>query len=165
MMLLTLLFSSIVLIGMVTCFFLGTQGMFIQRTFLNIPLALFEANVERIGEKDKIEEGEILQYIEPRIIQGNEEVEDEVSQRLFKFKKENLEEDLLNYLKANLEHKVDSYKYAIKYYIYENDEFVEDTIDEANAIKIRFRCEYYKNYAIDQNLSFYIQEAWSVSYE
>ncbi len=170
MMLAPIFFSAIVLISGMTCFFLGTQGMYVNRTFINMPISLFEANVVSISE---IESGITAENNSPfkieliknniRIISGDEEIEE--AERIYCFDKKSLEEDIKDYLNLNLKCKVNSYQIAIKYYIYENDAFIEDSSLTSNALKVRFKCRYYKYYEVDQSLSYYIKEGWEENYE
>lgn len=165
MMLTPLFYCSIILVSGISTFFLGTQGMYVNRTFLNMPISLFEANVISIGEENNDENLNTLNII-PQIINGEEEEEgNESGTRYYCFDRNNLEKDLKTYLNINLKGKVDSYEIAMKYYIYENDEFIEDNTEEANAVKIRFRCSYYKYFEFDENLSFYIKEFIEETYE
>lgn len=118
-------------ITMITTFFISLNGMFINRTFYNTPLVIFENNVLKIDEENKIY---CFDYI-------------------------SLEDDLNTYYKANLKGKVNSYKIAFKYFDYdeENEEFNENLDNKPEAIKIRFVCQYYFNNKVDAYLSFHIE--------
>ena len=166
MMLTPLIYCSIILVSSISTFFLGTQGMYVNRTFLNMPVSLFEANVISIGEGNSENDPNVLNII-PRVIKGDDDSnkEENVKTRYYCFDKDNLENDIKNYLNVNLKGKVDSYQIALKYYIFENDEFIEDNSDEVNAVKIRFKCRYYKYFEFDENLSFYIKEFTEETYE
>lgn len=165
MMLTPLFYCSVILVSGISTFFLGTQGMYVNRTFLNMPVSLFEANVISIGEENSDENPQSLGIV-PRIIMGKDEEEGNESEtRYYCFDKENLEKDIKTYLNINLKGKVDRYEIAMKYYIYENDEFIEDNSHEINAVKIRFKCQYYKYFVFDESLSFYIKEFIEETYE
>ena len=165
MILTPLFYCSVILVSAISTFFLGTQGMYINRTFLNMPVSLFEANVISIGEENSDENPQSLGIVS-RIIMGEDEEEGNESEtRYYCFDKENLEKDIKTYLNINLKGKVDRYEIAMKYYIYENDKFIEDNSHEINAVKIRFKCQYYKYFVFDESLSFYIKEFIEETYE
>lgn len=144
MNLVPLFYASIISISSLISFFLSTQGMYINRTFLNMPLSIFEANV-----KNKEEEG----------------IEVKRDENTYYFDKTSLNEDLIFYLNTTLKNRIDSYQLGVKYYLYNEGEFVESDSDYINAIKIRFKCVYYKNFSIDSSLSFYIKEGKTTKYE
>ncbi len=137
MMQIPLFFISIVTSTSLMFFNLGINGMYVNRTFLNIPLSLLDANI--VKETIKSSENE-----------ENEQV-------IYYFNKDNLKEDVIKYLSMNLKNKVKSYQISFKYFSYKNS-LVIDEEDKPNAIQIHFISTYYLNFKVDSHLSFYISE-------
>ncbi len=132
MMQVPLFFVSIITSTSLMLFNIGINGMYVNRTFLNIPLSLLDSN---IIEETKDSEGNSKKY--------------------YYFNKETLNNDVKNYLSMNLKNKVKSYKISFKYFNYVNDKVIEDE-NKPNAIQIHFISTYYMNFNIDSHLSFFI---------
>lgn len=137
MNLIPLFYSTIIVISALTSFFLSTQGMYVNRTFMNMPLSILESNV-----LDKRELG----------------IDVSSSDTYYYFDKTNLKSKVIDYLSSNLKGRVDKYELGIKYYKYQNNEFIESNEAYLNAVKLRFKCIYYKSFFVDSSLSFYIKE-------
>lgn len=136
MMNVPLFFASSITVTSLVCFSIGSQGMYVNRTFHNIPLTLLDVNV-------------LKENVNPET----------PSVFIYYFDKINVEKDIKNYLSSNLKNHVDSYQIKVKFYKYENNAFETCLEDEkSNALKVRFKCVYYQNFKVDSSLSFYIEE-------
>ena len=137
MMQIPLFFISIVTSSSLMLFNLGINGMYVNRTFLNLPLSLLDSNI--VKESNKSNED-----------QTKEEV-------IYYFNKDTLKEDVIKYLSMNLQNKVNSYKISFKYFSYKDNQVINDE-NKPNAIQIHFISTYYLNFKVDSHLSFYISE-------
>lgn len=131
MSLVPLLYVGTFIVTMLTTFFISINGMFINRTFYNTPLTIFENNVLKLEGEDK----------------------------LYCFDYVSLESSLKEYYSSNLKGKVNSYKIAFKYFDYdeESEEFTLNTDNKPEAVQLRFVCEYYFSNKVDGYLSFHIE--------
>ena len=128
--------SFAIIVSGMTCLMLGTQGMFINRTFLNMPLTVLENSVI---DKNKVEAtSEVLRYDD--LLTFDEEILEE--ERNFYFDKELVKQNVNEYLKLNLEDKISSYQIAFKFYEEEDGSFVESSTLEPIGVLIRFKCTY-----------------------
>ena len=151
--------SFAIIVSGITCLMLGTQGMFINRTFLNMPLTVLENSVI---DKNKVEAtSEVLRYDD--LLTFDEEILEE--ERNFYFDKELVKQNVNECLKLNLEDKISSYQIAFKFYEEEDGSFVESSTLEPIGVLIRFKCTYYESFQIDSQMSFYIEEKEMGSYE
>lgn len=151
--------SFAIIVSGITCLMLGTQGMFINRTFLNMPLTVLENSVI---DKSKVETAmEVLRY-DDLLTFDELKVEEEKN---FYFDKELVKQNVNEYLKLNLKDKISSYQIAFKFYEKEDGSFIESSILEPTGVLIRFRCNYYESFQIDSEMSFYIEEKEMGSYE
>ena len=131
MMQVPLFFVSIITSTSLMIFNIGINGMYVNRTFLNIPLSLLDSNiVEEVNEEES-------------------------NKKYYYFNKETLNNDVKNYLSTNLKNKVKSYKISFKYFNYVDNKVVEEE-NKPNAIQIHFVSTYYMNFKFDSHLSFYI---------
>ncbi len=136
MMQVPLFFISIITSTSLMLFNIGINGMYVNRTFLNLPLSLLDSNI--------IEETK------------EEEINGETKEsKYFYFNKETLNDDVKKYLSMNLKNKVKSYKISFKYFNYVDNK-VEENEEKPNAIQIHFISTYYMNFNLDSHLSFYI---------
>ena len=131
MMQVPLFFVSIITSTSLMIFNIGINGMYVNRTFLNLPLSLLDSNI---------------------VEEANEE---ESNKKYYYFNKETLNNDVKNYLSMNLKDKVKSYKISFKYFNYVDNKVV-DTENKPNAIQLHFISTYYMDFKIDSHLSFYI---------
>lgn len=137
MMQIPLFFISIVTSTSLMLFNLGINGMYVNRTFLNLPLSLLDSNI---------------------IKESNNSNEDQVKEEvIYYFNKDTLKEDVIKYLSMNLQNKVNSYKISFKYFSYKDNQVINDE-NKPNAIQIHFISTYYLNFKVDSHLSFYISE-------
>ena len=136
MMQVPLFFVSIITSTSLMIFNIGINGMYVNRTFLNLPLSLLDSNI--------IEETK------------EEAVDNETkTSKYYYFNKETLNDEVKKYLSMNLKNKVKSYKISFKYFNYVDNK-VEDNDTKPNAIQIHFISTYYMNFKLDSHLSFYI---------
>ncbi len=133
MMQVPLFFVSIITSSSLMIFNIGINGMYVNRTFLNLPLSLLDSNV----------------------IEETKEGEDVTSSKYYYFNKDTLNEDVKTYLSMNLKNKVKSYKISFKYFNYVDNKVIDDE-NKPNAIQIHFISTYYMNFKVDSHLSFYI---------
>lgn len=153
-----ILFSFLIVTTFLSSFFISTRGMFINRTFLNMPLSLFEANVLEIGNEESelndLNDSSLLRFNENSLLNLNNEEEIH-----FYFDKSGIENDVKNYLNMNLKGKINKYQIGFKYYIYnESSEINEYFGNNPTGVQIRFKANYYQNYGFDSYISFYIKE-------
>ena len=137
MMQIPLFFISIVTSTSLMLFNLGINGMYVNRTFLNLPLSLLDSNIVKESNKS-----------------NEDQVKEEV---IYYFNKDTLKEDVIKYLSMNLKNKVNSYKISFKYFSYKDNQVINDE-NKPNAIQIHFISTYYLNFKVDSHLSFYISE-------
>ncbi|MFA7222861.1 MAG: hypothetical protein WC148_05025 [Bacilli bacterium] len=119
-------FINVIFLTICSSFFVGTKGMYIRRTIVNIPLSLFNDAVIPINRNEEIDPHFDLYRVE---------------------------ENVNNYLIKSLKNSCD--KYLIDFFPYK-EEIVDDKTnyyidlsDEIKNIQIHFNCNYFVTFNID----------------
>ncbi len=161
MALIPMFFSLSILLSCLSGFVLSTQGMFIKRTFLNMPLSIFENNVlDQTKNEDDINQ-KFITFEVNNFSLLNEEFE---INRIFYFDMINLKNDIIEYINYSLKNKINTYYFGIRFYEYDDGVFKESE-EYPNGVKIRLVCNHHEMYNIDTSLSFFIEEGSVIEYE
>lgn len=159
MSLIPLFTSFAIIFSGLTCLMLSTQGMFINRTFLNMPLTVIENSVKDKNKSENLNLS-IIKY-DDLLTFALEEREE----KNFYFDREELKNNVNNYLISNLKGKIDKYEIAFSFYDEEGGDFFETNVEDPTGVLIRFKCTYYRSFEIDTQISFYIVEKEIGDYE
>ncbi len=133
-------FVNVIFATICSMFFVANKGMFIKRTFLNIPLIVFNESIIPIDENEDFN---------PH------------------FDLDTLKENVIYFLNLNLKSQVD--KYTISFYPYtydeENEKYYLNINNNIKNVQLHFVCKYFLTFKIDQYLCFSIKEKGVVKSE
>lgn len=133
------LFFSMTIIGTIlSTFSISTKGMYINRTFLNIPLSIFENSIDNISKS---------------------ELNDEVTldnRKEYYFNTERVIYNVNSYLKTSFKNNLDSYLIGFKFLKVDGNSVSLNEINP-NKVDIRLKANYYKFFNFDSSLSFSIE--------
>ena len=127
-------FVNVIFVAICSMFFVSTKGMFVKRTFLNIPLTIFNSSIIPIDREENFNPHFDLDY---------------------------LKENVIYYLNLNLKNQ--TYKYNISFFPYTYDEenekyYLNLDEDSIKNVQIHFVCKYFLEFKVDQYLCYSIKE-------
>ncbi len=126
-------FVNTIFVTISMMFFISTKGMFIKRTFMNMPLIIFKSSIIPIDKEENIN---------PH------------------FDLDVLKENVINYLNLNLKDEINTYKLSFFPYKKDinNDKYYLEVEDNIKNIQIHFVINYFMNFEIDSYLCFELNE-------
>lgn|SRR5574344_565437 len=128
-------FINVIFITIVTTFFIGTKGMHIKRTVVDMPLTLFEEAIVPINEAE-----EISPHFDLNLVKQN------VNHYLVT----SLKDQCSKYLISFSPYKVVDENGVNKYYL-ETSEYIKN-------IQLHFFCNYFDNFDVDFYLRYALEE-------
>lgn len=133
MMMVVIQFINVVFITITSMFFVSTKGMFVKRTFLNMPLYLFESSIIPIDKEENINPHFDLDVVKEKVIY---------------------------YLNLNLKNEVSNYKISFFPYIEDekNNKYYINLEDNIKNIQIHFVSKYFLDFKVDAYLCFILKE-------
>jgi hypothetical protein len=126
-------FVNVIFITICSMVLVTTKGMFVKRTFLNIPLKVFNKSVVVIDENENFN---------PH------------------FDLDTLKENVTYFLNLNLKNHVDHYNISFYPYSFddENEKYYINIGNDIKNVQIHFICNYFLNFKVDQYLCFSLNE-------
>jgi len=141
-----LFFSSVIVGSILSNFFISTKGMYINRTFLNMPLSIAINSIDYTLDDSKSDKITI----------------DE--RKIYYFNVEKVKYNINKYLKSSFKNNIDSYLIGFNFYKKESESLVLNNISP-NLFKVRLKVNYYKYFNFDSSISFYIKDMEIEKYE